>query len=343
VEKHDSPLAGLSIDWYIFLSAPEFVWFDTGAGVEGMSLVDAADVLERLRRELPSLSAREARAARHLLANYPVAGLRTVAEFAIESGVSTATVLRLVKRLGFAVYADFQVALREHIEATLQSPLLRFGAQHGRQAHSAGNFFDHFINEMVEHLTVLRQTTLPAEFDAVTALIADPRRDIHLVGGRYSSNLARYFADLLVAVRGRVTVVGGQTQTWPQHLLDMGKASVVIVLDVRRYQQDVIEFAHAAAQRGATVVLLTDKWRSPAARSAAHVLSFPVTSPSIFDVLTIGMAMVEALVGAAANRLGEAGKARMERLEGLRTPFAPREPELNRTPQKRDEQTRGKD
>lgn len=305
------------------------------------SFMDAADVAERLRRELPGLSAREARAARHLLANYPVAGLRTVAEFAAESGVSTATVLRLVKRLGFSIYADFQAALREHIEATLQSPLLRFGARREPEG-DAGSFFDRFMAQMAEHILLLRQTTVQSEFDAVTALIADPRRDIHLVGGRYSSNLARYFADLLTAVRGRVTAVGGQTQTWPQHLLDMGKSSVVVVLDVRRYQQDVIEFAHAAAGRGATVVLLTDKWRSPAARSAAHVLGFPVASPSVFDVLAIGMALVEALVGAAANRLGENGKARMARLEDLRTPFAPKEPELNRTPQKRDEQPRGK-
>ncbi len=64
----------------------------------------------------------------------------------------------------------------------------------------------------------------------------------------------------------------------------------------------------------------------------------------MFDVLTIGMAMVEALVGAAAtgaaNRLGEAGKARMERLEELRTPFAPQESELNWTRQNRDAQAR---
>lgn len=302
--------------------------------------MDAADVAERLRRELPGLSAREARAARHLLANYPVAGLRTVAEFAAESGVSTATVLRLVKRLGFSVYADFQGALREHIEATLQSPLLRFGARHAPEAERSGSFFDRFMEQMAEHLLLLRQTTAQSEFEAVTALIADPRRDIHLVGGRYSSNLARYFADLLTAVRARVTTVGGQTQTWPQHLLDMGRSSVVVVLDVRRYQRDVIEFAHAAAKRGAIVVLLTDRWRSPAARSARHVLSFPVTSPSIFDVLAIGMALVEALVGAIANRLGENGKARMGRLEDLRTPFAPGETELNRTPQKRDERAR---
>ncbi|HEV7417667.1 MAG TPA: MurR/RpiR family transcriptional regulator [Tianweitania sediminis] len=295
------------------------------------------ELLQRLRDELPELSAREARAARHLLTNYPMAGMRTVAEFANESGVSTATVLRLVKRLGFPVYSDFQSALRRHIEATLQSPLVRFGAQAEQDTPSPEGFFDRFIVAMSDHLETLRRSIVQGEFDAVVELIANPRRDIHLVGGRYSTNLMRYFADLLLAVRGRVSVIDGQTQIWPQNLLDMGKSSVLVITDVRRYQQDVIEFAHAAAKRGVTVVLLTDNWQSPAARSASHVLSFPVSSPSIFDVLTVGMALVEALTGAVANRLGDTGRARMASLEDLRKPFAPREPELNRTPQKRDE------
>lgn len=302
-----------------------------------MTFDTKVELLQRLREALPELSAREARAARHLLTNYPMAGLRTVAEFATESGVSTATVLRLVKRLGFPVYADFQAALHKHIEATLQSPLVRFGARAGQEASIADGFLDRFMAAMQEHLGILRGSIAESEFDMVVELIANPRRDIYVIGGRYSSNLMRYFADLLSAVRGRVNVIDGQTQIWPQYLLDMGKSSVLVITDVRRYQQDVIEFAHAAAKRGVTVVLLTDQWQSPVARSASHVLSFPVSSPSIFDVLTIGMALVEALTGAVANRLGNAGRARMESLEDLRTPFAPREPELNRTPQKRDE------
>lgn len=289
-----------------------------------------ASVLERLRQEMPALSGREARAARHLMTNYPVAGLNTVAEFAEQSGVSTATILRLVKRLGFSVYADFQSALREHIEETLQSPLLRFGARRGQERSAQFSFFDRFVEAMAGHLQALRESIPASEFEAVTALLADPKRDIHLLGGRYSSNLAHYCADLLTAVRSRVFSIGGQTQKWPQHLLDMGKGSVLVVFDVRRYQQDVIEFVHAASKRGATVILLSDNWQSPASRAANHVLSFPVASPSIFDVLTIGMALVEALVGSVANRLGDAGKARIETLEELRAPFAPREAELNR-------------
>lgn len=279
-------------------------------------------VLEDLRRALPELSSREARAARHLMANYPMAGLTTVAEFANQSGVSTATVLRLVKRLGFPVYADFQEALRSHIEETLQSPLLRFGERKVRDEAAQASFLARTSNRMAEHFRALPELISEKEFDRVATLLADPKRDIHLLGGRYSSHVARYMGDLLTAVRGKVHPIGGQTQSWPQCLLDMGRGSVLVVLDVRRYQDDVVQFAHAASRRGATVVLLTDIWQSPAARSADLVLTFPVESPSIFDVLTVGMGVAEALVGAAASKADTTGKRRIETLEDLRSRLA---------------------
>jgi len=303
-----------------------------------MATPDDDNVLEKLRSELTGLSGREARAARHLLANYPVAGLTTVADFAEQSGVSTATILRLVKRLGFTVYADFQAALRRHLEQTLQSPLIRFAARSQGETGVHGSFLERFLGSIASQTRALHEhsRTLNEEFERVVALFSDNRRDIHVLGGRYSSSVATYFADLLASVRGKVFVISGQTQKWPQHLLDMGKSSILFVLDVRRYQQDVIEFAQAADRRGATIVLLTDPWRSPAAQVADHVLTVPVDSPSVFDVLTPGMAMAEALVGAVAGRLDEVGRDRMALLENLRAPFAPHEAKLNKALPPRD-------
>lgn len=279
-------------------------------------------VLEQLRKTLPELSTREARAARHLMTNYPMAGLTTVAEFAEQSEVSTATVLRLVRRLGFPVYSDFQEALRAHIEETLQSPLLRFGERKEKGAATGKSLLAQTATRMKSHLDALQDHISDEEFERAVALLADQRRAIHLIGGRYSSNVARYMGDLLTAVRGKVATISGQTETWPQHLLDMGRSSVLVVFDVRRYQGDVIAFSEAAAKRGAAIILFTDVWQSPAARDARVVLPFGVDSPSIFDMLTIGMGVAEAVVGAVAERADEAGMKRIEQLEQLRSGIA---------------------
>ena len=62
---------------------------------------------------------------RALLANYPVAGLETIAQWAQRADVSGPTVLRLIGKLGFDSYAAFQSALRAELELRLQSPLMR--------------------------------------------------------------------------------------------------------------------------------------------------------------------------------------------------------------------------
>nr|WP_229582494.1 MurR/RpiR family transcriptional regulator [Paracoccus sp. S-4012] len=261
-----------------------------------------------------SLSARELRAARHLAANFPISGLGTVAELAEASGVSTATVLRLVRRLGFAGYAQFQAALKTQLEIRLQSPLIRLERSEG----AGTDFLDAYFARLARDMEELRTGMDRAAFRAVTALLADPKRDLHVIGGRYSGRVAHYFADLLASVRPRVRAVDPDAQKHPQHLLGIGRASVLCVFDVRRYQDDVVDFARLAAAQKAKVVVLTDPWLSPAARVADHVLTFPIASPSIFDVMTGAMAVADALLGAVAHASGSEGRERMARLEALR-------------------------
>ena len=55
-------------------------------------------IAERLRQLLPVLPAAERRIARVLLADYPVAGLETVARLAARASASGPTVLRLTSR-----------------------------------------------------------------------------------------------------------------------------------------------------------------------------------------------------------------------------------------------------
>src|SRR5690606_31863541 len=82
-------------------------------------------IAELIAERMDSLPAGERRAAQVLIANYPMTGLKTVAEFSAQAGVSSPTILRLVSRLGFQNYAEFQARLQDELAAQLQSPLSR--------------------------------------------------------------------------------------------------------------------------------------------------------------------------------------------------------------------------
>jgi DNA-binding MurR/RpiR family transcriptional regulator len=74
-------------------------------------------VAERLRQASSGFAPAERRVVRALLAEYPLTGLEPLAVVAARAGTSGPTVLRVVGKLGFAGYADFQRTLRTELAA----------------------------------------------------------------------------------------------------------------------------------------------------------------------------------------------------------------------------------
>jgi DNA-binding MurR/RpiR family transcriptional regulator len=270
---------------------------------------------ERIRHDMEAFTPSEKKAAHLLLSHYPFAGLDTVAEFASRAGISAPSVLRFVTRLGFGGFPDFQKHLREELEAQLLSPLAKADPSDKAQGSSTlGSFADAVIG----NLKATVDNIAPAEFDAVVALLSDPRRHIHFTGGRFTSALARYAESHFRIVRGQVDFVEGQPALWRDRMIEIGRKDVIVAFDIRRYQEDVIALCETAARQGATVVLLTDPWLSPIARVARHVLPAHIVAPSNWDSSAGLLLLTEALVATVTKRLWETARPRMEALERLR-------------------------
>lgn len=268
-------------------------------------------IVESVADLVDTLPAGERRAAQTLIANYPIIGLKTVAEFAAQAGVSSPTILRFVARLGFGNYAEFQAALQDELEARLQSPLSRTEqAAAGLKGSIAEAVIDN-LRETFSHLS-------DRQLRAIASQLADPRSRIYLVGGRFTDPLARYLAAHLMLLRGNVVHLAGQDNAWRDRLVDIGKRDVVVVFDIRRYQQSVVAFSEKAKARGATIVLVTDQWLSPVASFAKHVIAGRTTVPSPWDSSAALFVVTEALIAATTAALEAKGADRMAEIEALR-------------------------
>lgn len=272
-------------------------------------------IAEQIRDRMHEFTTSERKAAHVLLANYPLAGLETVSQFAERSGVSAPSILRFVHRLGFSGYPDFQRHLRGELGARLKSPLMKSPAP---ARGDKSRFLDTFGVAIAENVQESFRRIPPAEFDAVVSLLCDRRRRLHVIGGRFTDALARYMSAHLRILRPGVTHVAGQADNWRDQLVDMDKRDVLIAFDIRRYQEDVTALARAAAARGVTVVLITDQWLSPIARSAKHILTARVEAPSNWDSNAAPMALAEALLAAVTKELWPDARGRIEAIEKLR-------------------------
>ncbi|MFD1695411.1 MurR/RpiR family transcriptional regulator [Roseibium aestuarii] len=279
---------------------------------------------QEIEERLDQFTATERRAALALLSTYPLLGLATVAGFAKDSGVSPPTILRFVSRLGFSSYAEFQTRLRSELQTQLSTPLARSSMLSDEDTGAGDPFVDQLLSNLRDTFASLPR----AEIEAFVRLLADERKTLHLIGGRFTDALARYMAAHLRIVRPNVLHVAGQHGNWLDQLIGLGVKDVVVIFDIRRYQTEIIHFAEAAADQGATVALITDSWRSPIARVAAHVLPAQVAVPSPWDSSTALMAIAEMLIAGVTRLNPERSRTRMKALEELRNAHDP----LRRSP-----------
>ncbi len=269
-------------------------------------------VAERIGARFSQLPKGERRAAQALVTDYPLAGLKTVAEFASAAGVSAPTILRFVSRIGFSAYAEFQGALKQELAEQIQSPLSRAQTYSNSMARSP--FLDAVADNLQETFRHLPEPVL----EEVASRIADWRLPVFLAGGRFTDAIARYMTAHLRLVRPDVHHLDAQFGSWRDKLVDISKGDVLIAFDVRRYQQDMIDFAADAAARGATVILVTDQWLSPVARFARHVLACRTAVPSQWDSTATLFVLAEHLIERVSRLLGPKSAKRLAELERLR-------------------------
>ncbi|APX68654.1 SIS domain-containing protein [Brucella vulpis] len=273
----------------------------------------SASIAELINERIDAMPAGERSAAQMLIANYPMLGLKTVAEFSAQAGVSSPTILRFVNRLGFQSYPDFQARLQDELAAQLQSPHHR-NEQPDKRPDAADPGVEHTLENIRETFRHLGEKQL----HQVVASLSLAKGNVYLIGGRFTDPIAQYMTAHMSIVRARVFHLGGQESMWRDRLLDMGKRDILVVFDIRRYQESLLALAEKARSRGVEVVLVTDQWLSPIARVARHVLAGRIAVPSAWDSSAALFVLAETIIREMTRMLEKDSAARIAELEALR-------------------------
>lgn len=270
-----------------------------------------------LRDRMGDLPPAERRVARALLAGYPTAGLETVARLAERAQTSAPTVVRLVGRLGFAGFGEFQDELRREIDEREAFPLTLVAAAQESAAAQAGvpGLLGASALVVGDAVRVTLQELPVHELERTVALLGDPGRRVTLVGGRFTRLLGTLLALHLMQLRGDVHLLPDPVVERAAALLDIGRSDVLVVLDFRRYEPRSEAIARRAKEAGATVILLTDRWLSPVSTIADVVLPARVDSVTPYDSLAPVLAIIEVVVGGIVAESGHDAEERLALFE----------------------------
>lgn len=270
----------------------------------------------RISVVMDQLTTSEAKAASVLLSDYPYGGLVTIQELAHKCGVSAPSITRFISKIGCSGYQDFQ---RQLIGELKQRELSPIELKLTEAPADGSNFIMDYTRRLIGQMKFMAENIPPQQFEKICSLVADPSRDVYILGGRVTDSIALLLSIHLRQIRSRIYHMPSNPELWPEYVLRMRRQDVVILFDLRRYQKNLADLAGVISQtRQSTIVAVTDKWMSPIAAHAAHVFAVPVELGTAWDTQVCLVTLVEAMIVRVSEANWSATRQRIEDWDDVR-------------------------
>ncbi|SMB79275.1 MurR/RpiR family transcriptional regulator [Deinococcus hopiensis] len=254
--------------------------------------------LGRLRQQAAPLSPTLQRVAEYVVRHADSVVHQTITELATSAGVSEATITRLCRKLNFAGFHAFKIALASDVASREALP------------PSSGTLdpTTHLVRQTCRTLEDTAQLLNPAVLDDVAQAIARAPR-VDLTGQGNSGLVAQYFAHRLMRI-GITAVACTDPHIAAVSVSTLPRGGVVIGISSSGSTIDTVQHLHLAQNHGHFTVALTHRGSSPVTRYARAVLFTAAQEDplrdSVLATLSSQTLMLELLYAAVLARRPEA-------------------------------------
>ena len=281
-----------------------------------VELSSGDDIMTTLAKGLGELPRQQRALGRAVLAGPEVFAFGSIRYVAARVGVTTGTIMRFCRGLGYSGYSDLQREIRAAYltRAGLQAEPIQKGDAEESALHT-------------QHLMNLHRTSEAGVTIATVATQLVEAKRVYVCGESVSASLAQLTVRMLrfAGLRAEFTPCSGVDRTIG--FADLSRGDIVVGIGLWMEFTTTVETLKLARSRGATVVAVTASAQGPVARCADHVLVAPAQGYALsFSVVAI-VAILELLADRVAmlkRRAGlDAGEALHHRFaeEGVLVPL----------------------
>lgn len=236
-------------------------------------------------------------------------------ELADLAGTSKAAVTRFIRRLEYQSFEEARRAARN--AQNWGSPLYLLtrrpetsGFAERVQAH---------IEQDVQNISVTLQALRPDILAEMVDAICAARR-IYLLGYRNSQQFAAYARSQIIQIRADVHLLPAASGTTAEYIADMTADDLFLVIGFRRRVAEVARAIENAAAEGVKIIYVTD-WTAGSLPGATWTVPVAVRGKDLFDRYAAAMSFLHFLCVGVAERAGEKGRKRLNRIETLHSDF----------------------
>jgi DNA-binding MurR/RpiR family transcriptional regulator len=249
-----------------------------------------------LQERIGKLTAKRQEVLRPVLEHPRGFVLLSVRAMAKRLNTDPATIVRIVRVLGFASFREFQKYLHDLsiAFATSADTMQAASSERGRYAHVADS-----IERDLKNLQGLKNSLDPARLTELAKRMYASRR-IVVLAGDLAAYLAKYF-EYQTSLLG-MPVFAATSAGRISHLTrSLTKDDLVMAISFRRGLMQTVEGARQACQRQAHCVAITDTYLSPLARIAHETFLASIETTSFGASYAAPVALINALLAACGQ------------------------------------------
>jgi len=256
-----------------------------------------SEILRRISDKYITMTDSHRNIADYISDNVYAIAFDTLDKLAMKIGVSTTTVIRFARALGYGGFSDMQQDIQENIKGKDSLPE-RFSAIHG-QINRNQLLLDIFrtdIDNLNKTLAELGEEQLKNSVNSIVHA-----KQIYVLGMRSSFSLAYMMYARLGQVKKGVRLINGMGMTFPEEINGMVKGDLCIAFLFPRYSKTTPTLLSWMKKQGVKILLITSSNYAPvkdyadiilpcATRSISYKNS-PVAPFSLINYLVVATSM----------------------------------------------------
>jgi len=204
---------------------------------------------------LPSLTHSQRTVADYVLENMDAMAFATLDDAAMKIGVSTTTVIRFARSLGYSGYSDMQKDIQSQMMDKVSLPER---LTNSRQRVSLGKLLQETMNNDIANITETVNNLPEAALQGAVAEILRARH-VYILGMRSSFALAHYTASRLGQIRPHTRLVQSAGMIFPEEMVGSGPEDVCIAFLFPRFSKTTANLIMWLRGMGVRVILFTSQ------------------------------------------------------------------------------------
>ena len=173
-----------------------------------------------------------------------------VTSISTNTGVSKATVVRFISRLGYKKFADFKNRLRDDLVYNRESLPRRYSLKKKHLEHRQEDILGENFSYIMKNLQYTHAQIDPEKFLRVSQMLVEPESQLYITGQRTSYPLAYLFHMLITRLRPDCTLLGPEISMFPDKMSNVTSNDTLLSIldtpmenkhsksrDIQRFQQ----------------------------------------------------------------------------------------------------------